>query len=249
VGKTAAAKALAEYFFANGQTHDPLLRIDMSEFQHPAHIGRLIGYDNGRDGTTPGKLIQHVRTKPFSVILLDEIEKAHHSLFDALLALLDNGLLTDRLGRTADFRNTIIMTTNLGVSSGTPIGFADNRTDQTSIGDIKGLFRPELFNRIDRVLTFNSVDRRPIEQIAERELGLLQQRPGIAQRRIALRFSPGLVEEVARAGFSPKYGARPLQRAIERLVVPVLTEWLFGDGPADVLWVDRGKSGVEVRAA
>jgi len=249
VGKTAAAKALAEYFFANGQTHDPLLRIDMSEFQHPAHIGRLIGYDNGRDGATPGKLIQHVRTKPFSVILLDEIEKAHHSLFDALLSLLDEGLLTDRLGRTADFRNTIIiMTTNLGVSSGTPIGFADNRTDQISIGDIKAFFRPEFFNRIDRVVTFDSLDRRTIEQIAERELGLLAQRPGVLQRGIGLRFSPRLIEEVARAGFSPKYGARPLQRAIERLVVPVLTDWLLGDGPADVLWVDWRDGRVEVRA-
>jgi len=127
------------------------------------------------------------------------------------------------------------MTTNLGVSSGTPIGFADNRTDQTSIGDIKGLFRPELFNRIDRVLTFNSVDRRTIEQIAERELGLLQQWRGIAQTGVELRFSP-------------KYGARPLQRAIERVVVPVLTEWLLGEGPADVLWVDWRDGRVEVRA-
>jgi len=249
VGKTAAAEALAEYFFANGQTHDPLLRIDMSELQHPAHIGRLIGYEQGRDGATPGKLIQHVRNKPFSVILLDEIEKAHDSIFDALLSMLDEGLLTDRLGRTADFRNTIIiMTTNLGVSSGTPIGFADNRTDQVSIGDIKAFFRPEFFNRIDRVVTFNSLDRQSIEQIAKRELGLLQQRPGLAQRGIALRFSLRLVEEAAKVGFSPKYGARPLQRAIERLVVPVLTGWVLGGGRADVLWVDWGDGGVEVRA-
>jgi len=250
VGKTAAAKALAEYFFANGQTHDPLMRIDMSEFQHPAHIGRLIGYEQGRDGATPGKLIQHVRNKPFSVILLDEIEKAHDSIFDALLSMLDEGLLTDRLGRTADFRNTIIiMTTNLGVSSGTPIGFADNRTDQVSIGDIKAFFRPEFFNRIDRVVTFDSLDRETIEQIAKRELGLLQRRPGISQRGIALRFSLRLVEEVTKVGFSPKYGARPLQRAIERLVVPVLTGWLLGKQQGDVLLVDWGDGGVEVRAA
>jgi len=163
--------------------------------------------------------------------------------------MLDEGLLTDWLGRTADFRNTIIiMTANLGVSSGTPIGFADNRTDQVSIGDIKAFFRPELFNRNDRVVTFNSLDRQTIEQIAERELALLQQRPGIAQRGIALRFSPGLVEEVAKIGFSPKYGPRPLHRAIERLVVPVLTEWLLESEQVDVLLVDWGDGGVEVRA-
>ncbi len=248
VGKTAAAKALADYFFANGQTQNPLMRIDMSEFQHPAHIGRLIGYDLGPDGATAGKLIQHVRNKPFSVILLDEIEKAHDSIFDALLSMLDEGLLTDRLGRTADFRNTIIiMTTNLGVSSSNTIGFADNRADQIAISDIKAFFRPEFYNRIDRVLVFNSLDRDTIQQIAERELQLLQQRPGIAQRQVVLRFTPALVGDVAKVGFSPKYGARPLQRAIERLVIPALTEWLLDNTETGALLVDWTEAGVEIR--
>jgi ATP-dependent Clp protease ATP-binding subunit ClpA len=240
VGKTAAAKALAEFFFANGQTHDPLIRIDMSEFQHPGQIGRLIGYDNDQ----PGKLIQHVRNKPFSVVLLDEIEKAHNSIFDSLLSMLDEGLLTDCFGRTADFRNTIIiMTTNLGIKLSKGIGFTEMHWAEVSLGDIKSYFRPEFFNRIDQVLTFNRLSQNAIEQIAMRELQQLANRPGILQRSITLRFTDALIQHVCKAGFSPEYGARPLQRAIERAVIPPLTERLLlgKEGhKLEVDWVDEG---------
>ncbi|MEJ2423113.1 MAG: AAA family ATPase [Candidatus Thiodiazotropha sp.] len=241
VGKTAAAKTLAEYFFANGQTHDPLIRIDMSEFQHPSHIGKLIGYDNDR----PGKLIQHVRNKPFSVVLLDEIEKAHDSIFDNLLSMLDEGFITDRFGRTTDFRNTIIiMTTNLGVKQNRGIGFANINKSEVSLGDIKNYFRPEFFNRIDQVLIFNGLDQKAIEQIAVRELQHLASRPGILQRGISLRFTNALVQHVCAAGFSMEYGARPLQRAIERIVIPPLTEFLLAGNEGQNIEVDWNGEGV-----
>ncbi|MEJ2610129.1 MAG: AAA family ATPase [Candidatus Thiodiazotropha sp.] len=240
VGKTAAAKALSEYFFANGQTHNPLLRIDMSEFQHPSQIGRLIGFGNDQ----PGKLNQHVRNKPFSVVLLDEIEKAHNSIFDNLLSMLDEGLLTDRFGRTADFRNTIIiMTTNLGIKRSKGIGFTDTGGVEVSLSDIKSYFRPEFFNRIDQVLTFNGLNQSTIEQIAVRELQQLAKRPGILQRSISLKFTDALIQYVSKAGFSPEYGARPLQRTIERVVIPPLTEMLLAGKEGQKLevdWVDEG---------
>ncbi|MGD8913968.1 MAG: AAA family ATPase [Candidatus Thiodiazotropha sp.] len=241
VGKTAAAKALAEYFFANGQTHDPLMRIDMSEFQHPSQIGRLIGYDNDQ----PGKLIQHVRNKPFSVVLLDEIEKAHNSIFDNLLSMLDEGLLTDRFGRTADFRNTIIiMTTNLGVKRSKGIGFTDIHGVEVSLSDIKSYFRPEFYNRIDQVLTFNGLNQSSIEQIAIRELQNLAKRPGILQRGISLRFTDALIQYICKAGFSQEYGVRPLQRAIERVVIPPLTELLLTGKEGHKVEVDWTEEGV-----
>lgn len=238
VGKTAAVKALAEYFFANGQARDPLIRIDMSELQHPADIGRLIGYD----GERPGKLIEQVRAQPFSVVLLDEIEKAYDGIFDTLLSLLDEGQLCDRLGRVTDFRNCIVvMTTNLGASAGRGIGFAGQEAGEVSLEEIKGFFRPELFNRIDQVIAFRPLDRDTIEQIAARELALLAERPGLARRGLRLRCTPRLVAAIAAAGFSPEYGARPLQRAIERLVTPVLAEHLLSGVEGDELtldWVD-----------
>jgi ATP-dependent Clp protease ATP-binding subunit ClpA len=243
VGKTAAAKALAEYFFANGQIHDPLIRIDMSEFQHPGQIGRLIGYENDQ----PGKLIQHVRNKPFSVVLLDEIEKAHSSIFDNLLSLLDEGLLTDRFGRTADFRNTIIiMTTNLGVKRSKGIGFTDTNRAEVSLSDIKSNFRPEFFNRIDQVLIFNGLNLSAIEQIAVHELQQLTKRPGILQRNLSLRFTDALIAHVCKVGFSPEYGARPLQRAIERSVIPPLTELLLSGKQGQKVVVDWTDEGVRI---
>jgi len=166
VGKTAATKALAEFFFSAGQKKNPLFSIDMSEFQHPGQIVRLIG-----DHSQPGKLVSHVRSQPFSVVLLDEIEKAHSSIYDTLLTVLDEGILTDRSGRVTDFRSCIIiMTTNLGVSASNTLGF---------IPAIKQHFRPEFFNRIDYVLGFNSLDKKAILAITERELKLLHKRDRI----------------------------------------------------------------------
>ncbi|WLQ14426.1 AAA family ATPase [Hahella aquimaris] len=223
VGKTAATKALADYFFSAGQSKNPLFRLDMSEFQHPGHIERLIGGEG-----KPSPLVQHVRANPFSVVLLDEIEKADDSVFDALLSTLDEGLLTDRFGRTTDFRNTIIiMTTNLGVNAGGGMGFsAAEKRGQVSLSGIRDFFRPEFINRIDAILCFNPLDRDSILSIARRELELLNQRERIREQKLNLSFSDDLVAHIAQAGFSELYGARPIQRAIEQRVVAELASFL-----------------------
>ncbi len=225
VGKTAAAKALAGYFFGAGSGADPLFRIDMSEFQHAFQITRLIG-----TGARPGKLIEHVRQRPFSVVLLDEIEKADASVFDLLLTVLDEGSLRDSRGRVTDFRSTVIvMTTNLGVRHGASLGFAEAGAGDSVIHDIRQFFRPEFFNRIDRVVPFAPLSREAIESIARLELQAIERREGLLRRGIHLRFSPEVMGFIAGVGFSPKYGARPLQRAVEQHVVAAVAKALFGD--------------------
>ena len=226
VGKTAATKALTEFFFKSGQTSNPLIRLDMSEFQHPYQIEKLIG-----GGKKPSKLIQHVRNQPFSVVLLDEIEKADDSVFDTLLATLDEGILTDRFGRVTDFRNTIIvMTSNLGVTTSSSIGFSqEESSNAVTEAGIRQFFRPEFFNRIDRVLYFKPLEIDSIRKIAERELGLISERDRIIESGIELSFSDALIDFIAQVGFSPKYGARPIQRAIEQYVVAELAQLLLNE--------------------
>ncbi len=219
VGKTATAKALADYFFGIGQTYQPLIRLDMSEFQHPSQIYRLIGSE--------GKLVQFVREKPFCVVLLDEIEKAHPLIFDALLTVLDEGILLDSAGRVTDFRNTIIiMTSNLGTSQRGSLGFRVYQ-DTNFEASIKAFFRPEFFNRIDTVLPFNSLDEGTTRDITLYELAAIESRDGIRNRGIRLKFTENLIHFIADKGFDKKYGARPLQREIERLIVAPLAKLLL----------------------
>ncbi|MEK8030522.1 AAA family ATPase [Ideonella sp. DXS29W] len=225
VGKTAAAKALAGYFYGAQSGVDPLFRIDMSEFQHAFQIARLIG-----TGRRPGRLVEHVRQRPFSVVLLDEIEKADPSVFDMLLGVLDEGRLRDSQGRITDFRGSlIVMTTNLGVRQGSAAGFAPESEVGDATHEIRQFFRPEFFNRIDRLVHFAPLGAESIASIAQHELQALAEREGLKRRRLALRFSPELVGFVARAGFSPRYGARPLQRAVEHHVVAAVGRALLGD--------------------
>lgn len=227
VGKTATAKALADFLFGLGQGYQPFIRLDMSEFQHPAQIQRLIG--------PQGKLIEHVRQRPFGVVLLDEIEKAHPVIFDALLTVLDEGLLVDAAGRATDFRNAIIiMTTNLGATQRRSLGFAP-RTVDTYDADIKSFFRPEFVNRIDRTLVFHPLDQETIRAISLLELEAIAQRDGVAQRGLHFTFSDALIDHVAAVGFDSRYGARPLQREIERVVVAPLARFLL----AYPEWRDR----------
>ncbi|WKB52332.1 AAA family ATPase [Eleftheria terrae] len=224
VGKTAAAKALAAYFFGAGGGSDPLFRIDMSEFQHSFQVARLVG-----SGDRPGKLVEHVRQRPFSVVLLDEIEKADPSVFDLLLGVLDEGRLRDSRGRVTDFRSSlIVMTTNLGVRQGASLGFMDDDGAAGTLQGIRQFFRPEFFNRIDRVVPFAPLSRAAIEAIAQQELEAVGDREGLRRRGIRLRFSPELVAFVAAVGFSPRYGARPLQRVVEQRVVAAVARALFG---------------------
>ncbi len=223
VGKTACARALAEYFFGQGQTLNPLTRLDMSEFQHPVQVDRLLG-----GGNKPGKLIREVRERPFSVVLLDEIEKAHPIFFDVLLNVMDEGILIDGNGRITDFRNVIlIMTSNLGARQNKSISFI-NKTDKNETNSaVRSFFRPEFFNRIDQVVTFQSLDTATVVNITRKELEGLNKREGFEERKLNLTFTPKLVEHLAQVGFDPEYGARPLQRTIERLVVAKLAEYLL----------------------
>ncbi len=222
VGKTASAKALADYFFGKGQKRSPLVRIDMSEFQHPSQIARFIG-----SGREVGQLVQEIRERPFSVLLLDEVEKADPSIFDALLTVLDEGVLVDTFGRITNFRNTIIiLTTNLGASNRKSIGFGgdDGGSYESAIASH---FRPEFVNRIDGVVMFNALNAKNIEAITRKELKDLTKREGFIKREIQLQFSDALIQFLSSVGFDERYGARPLQRAIEYEVVAPLAKWLL----------------------
>jgi ATP-dependent Clp protease ATP-binding subunit ClpB len=198
VGKTELARALAEFMFDDERA---TVRLDMSEYQERHTVARLIGAPPGYVGYEEGgQLTEAVRRRPYSVVLLDEIEKAHNEVFDVLLQILDDGRLTDGHGRTVDFRNTVvIMTSNL-----------------RSAGALREFFRPEFLNRIDEVVVFEPLTREQISDIVELQLERLRER--LAERGIALELTPEAKELVADAGWDPQYGARPLKRALQRMV-------------------------------
>ena len=231
VGKTESAKALAEFLFGS---RDRLVRFDMGEYVSYDAVQKLIGSSWGSD---EGELTRRVREQPFSVVLLDEIEKAHWSVFDALLAALGEGRLTDAAGRVADFRNTImIMTSNLGARQlrKSPLGFAGasaNGAYERYIEEAERFFRPEFFNRIDRVVVFHPLSQQTVREIARRELDRSLTREGILRRKLLVELDDQVVEHVALSGFHPRYGARPLQRAIERLVLEPLARLLVERRP------------------
>ncbi len=227
VGKTASALALADYFFGAGQKKSPLVRIDMSEFKHSSQLERLLG-----SGTQPGQLVKEIRERPFAVLLLDEIEKADPSIFDALLTLLDEGLLTDHFGRVTNFRNSIVvMTTNLGVAKRQAIGFEGGSSVNYETV-LARHFRPEFVNRIDQIVGFLALDQPSIKNIARKELEALAQREGLAKHGIRVHFGEALVDHLAEVGFDPRYGARPLQRTVETLLAVPLAHWLLAHQPA-----------------
>jgi ATP-dependent Clp protease ATP-binding subunit ClpC len=223
VGKTATARALAAWAFGAGMKEAPLVRLDMSEYQSPTQIDKLLGTSDGQ----PSELVRRVREHPFCVVLLDEIEKASPVFFDTLLGVLDQGTLTDARGRVVDFRNAVvILTTNLGVRSNAAPGFGGSSAGFDTSA-IRAFFRPELLNRIDRVVAFRPLSADSIRKIAELELAAIELRPGVAQRGISLLFAPEVVDRVVRAGYDPLLGARPLQRAVEQLVVAAVARYLL----------------------
>ncbi|MFK7810117.1 MAG: AAA family ATPase [Saprospiraceae bacterium] len=224
VGKTACAKALADYFFGKGNSDSPLIRIDMSEFQYPHQISRLIGA-----GREPGQLIQNIRQRPFAVVLLDEIEKANPAIFDALMTMLDEGVMLDNFGRVTNFRNTIIiLTTNLGASSNQAIGFSQTESPELVwLSAIKKHFRPEFVNRIDAVVPFNALNAKDIRQICLKELEEVKKREGFVKLNLSLDFTPALVDYISTIGFDKKFGARPLQRAIDQSVIGTVANWML----------------------
>jgi ATP-dependent Clp protease ATP-binding subunit ClpB len=238
VGKTELTKALARFLF---DSDNHLVRIDMSEFMEKHSVARLIGAPPGYVGYEEGGyLTEAVRRKPYSVILLDEVEKAHPDVFNVLLQVLDDGRLTDGQGRTVDFRNTvIIMTSNIG--SQHIQNLADQPYDvvkEVIRDELKTAFRPEFLNRIDEIVVFHGLDATHIEPIARIQLKRLAER--LAQQDMRLEVSDAAVQELARAGYDPVFGARPLKRAIQQHVEnPVARLILEGHfGPHDVVPVD-----------
>jgi ATP-dependent Clp protease ATP-binding subunit ClpC len=194
----------------------------MSEYSGGSAGHRLLMDAEGHSA----RWIQQIRSKPLGVLLLDEIEKASSEVFDILLSVLDEGRLTDRLGRVTSFRNTVIlMTSNLGARVGSSLGFSDdNRIDYRSV--VRKAFRPEFFNRLDAVIAFSPLSREVIHRITEKELRDLCRREGLERYGRKLSWTPALVEHLAQVGFESNLGARPLQRFIETDVVSPLSKWL-----------------------
>ena len=240
VGKTQLAKVLAKYLF---DSEDSLIRIDMSEYMEKFSVSRLIGAPPGYVGHDEGgQLTEKVRRKPYSVVLLDEIEKAHPEVFNLLLQVLDDGQLTDSLGRKVNFKNTIIiMTSNTGSRQlkefGTGVGFStkhkESQKDEESNAviekELKKKFAPEFLNRVDDVVMFNSLEREDINKIIKIELDGLIQR--VKSMEYNLEITDGAIEYIASQGFDPQYGARPLKRAIQKHVEDVLTEEILQSNP------------------
>jgi ATP-dependent Clp protease ATP-binding subunit ClpC len=254
VGKTELAKTLATYLF---DKEDALVRIDMSEYMEKFSISRLVGAPPGYVGYEEGgQLTEKIRRKPYSVILLDEIEKAHPDVYNILLQVLDDGILTDSLGRRVDFRNTIIiMTSNIGVRDlkdfGTGIGFAtksrtDNQDDivkSTIQNALKKTFSPEFLNRLDDVIVFNSLSREDIHKIIDIALGRLIAR--ITNIGYNISLTEKAKDFLSEKGYDQQYGARPLNRAIQKYVEdPLAEEILKGDvREGDTIIVDYSGEG------
>ena len=227
VGKTELCKALAGFLF---DSEDHLIRIDMSEYMEKHSVSRLIGAPPGYVGYEEGGgLTEAVRRKPYSVILLDEVEKAHPDVFNVLLQVLDDGRMTDGQGRTVDFKNTVVvMTSNLGSQMIQQLSGDDYQVIKLAVmGEVKNYFRPEFINRIDEVVVFHALDEKNIKAIARIQLGYLENR--LAAMDIKLEITDAALAEIATAGFDPTYGARPLKRAIQsQLENPLAKQLLEG---------------------
>lgn len=240
VGKTELSKQIAKYMF---ESEDSLIRIDMSEYMEKFSVTRLIGAPPGYVGHEEGgQLTEKVRRKPYSVILLDEIEKAHPEVFNLLLQVLDDGQLTDSLGRKVSFKNTIIiMTSNTGSRKlkdfGTGVGFStksrEEQKDSIEKGvvqkELKKTFAPEFLNRIDEVITFNSLTKEDLEKIVSIELNKLSLR--IKDLEYEIEYKQEAIDNIVKNGFDPQWGARPLKRSIQRLVEDVITEEIITNDP------------------
>ncbi len=251
VGKTELAKALAEYLF---NTEDALIRFDMSEFQESHSVSRLIGSPPGYVGYDEGgQLTERVRRKPYSVVLFDEIEKAHPDIFNILLQVLDDGRLTDNKGRTADFKNTIIiMTSNMGTNI-----IQDNYADRDNYSDeevfertkaevtdlLKKSLKPEFVNRIDEIVMFQPLSKREIKNIIKLQVSQLNDL--LAQQNIKVEFTKYALDQLAEMGYDPIYGARPLKRVIQKKILNELSKIILGGTlkTEEVIMVDSLEEG------
>jgi len=242
VGKTETARALAEFLFDDEAA---MIRIDMSEYMERHAVARLIGAPPGYVGYEEGgQLTEAVRRRPYAVILFDEVEKAHPEVFNLLLQILDDGLLTDGQGRTVDFRHSVlIMTSNLGSSrileqaeAGTPW----ERVETDVLDALRGRFKPEFLNRVDEILVFRPLSREHLEQIVDLQLKRVGQT--LSEQEITIEVTPEARRRIAEIGYEPAFGARPLKRAIQRLITnPLAMAFLEGHFQAgDRVGIDVG---------
>jgi len=251
VGKTETARALAEFLF---DAEDAMVRIDMSEYMEKHAVSRLIGAPPGYVGYEEGgQLTEAVRRRPYSVVLFDEIEKAHPDVFNVLLQILDDGRVTDSQGRTVNFRNTvIIMTSNIGspliLEQSARMADAETRgeVERQVLGELRRHFRPEFLNRVDEVIVFKPLDRDELKTIVGIQLQRLESL--LAERKMTLRLTDAARELIAEEGYDPSYGARPLKRSIQRLVQnPLAIRILEGEfEEGDTIVVDRDPSGAKL---
>ncbi|HJZ89609.1 MAG TPA: AAA family ATPase [Gemmataceae bacterium] len=247
VGKTEMAQVLARYFFgAGGLSNKPegkrLIRLDMSEYGGFDAVERLLGPPQGE----PSELIRKVRQQPFTVVLLDEIEKASPDVFDVLLGVFDEGRLTDRFGRVTNFRSAlVVMTSNLGADRQATFGF-DTASRPRYRDEAMAFFRPEFFNRLDAVVTFHPLRPETIRAITRKELAAIAHREGLSRLGLTIRWSDRLVEHLATVGFDARYGARPLQRTVERAVVAPLAKWLLERPPVGPVTIEGDLDGARV---
>jgi ATP-dependent Clp protease ATP-binding subunit ClpB len=254
VGKTELARALAEFLFDDERA---MVRIDMSEYQEKHTVSRLVGAPPGYVGYDEGgQLTEAVRRRPYSVVLFDEIEKAHPDVFNTLLQVLDDGRLTDGQGRTVDFKNTIvIMTSNVGSQrilqyKGTHIGEVYDRMKAAVLDELRKQFRPEFLNRVDEIVVFHSLTEADLTKIVEIQLGNLRKR--LAERKVSLALTDAAKAFVVRTGYDPAYGARPLKRAIQKEIETPLARLLLKgdvpDGGSVAVDYDRSKDALSFAA-
>jgi ATP-dependent Clp protease ATP-binding subunit ClpC len=256
VGKTELARTLAEFLFGD---EDAMIQVDMSEYMEKHSVSRLVGSPPGYIGYDEGgQLTEAVRRKPYSVVLLDEIEKAHPDVFNILLQILEDGKLTDAQGRKVDFRNTIvIMTSNIGaatISKNQALGFTIGDDSGLSydemktriMGELKKVFRPELLNRIDEVIVFHKLSKEEIKQVVE--LLLKRLREQMAQHETTIELSDEAKELLVEKGYDPTMGARPLRRAIQRMIEDPLADFVLGRSlsPGSIIRVGRKEGEEEI---
>jgi ATP-dependent Clp protease ATP-binding subunit ClpB len=244
VGKTETARALAEFLFDD---ENAMVRLDMSEYMEKHAVSRLIGAPPGYVGYEEGgQLTERVRRRPYSVVLFDEIEKAHPDVFNVLLQILDDGRLTDSQGRTVDFRNTVIlMTSNIGSQHILEqAGSGDwEAIERTVLAEMRRYFRPEFINRVDDIVVFQPLSKEQLRLIVD--LQLERVKALLADRRITLEITEAAEDVIAQEGFDPAFGARPLKRAIQRMVQnPLAMRILEGDfDDGDHIRIDRAVDG------
>jgi ATP-dependent Clp protease ATP-binding subunit ClpB len=250
VGKTELAKALAEFLFDDERA---IVRIDMSEYSEKHSVARLVGAPPGYVGYEEGgQLTEAVRRRPYCVILLDEVEKAHQEVFDILLQVLDDGRLTDGQGRTVDFRNTIlIMTSNLGSAEIADVTLSEDEKRSRVMAVVRTTFKPEFLNRLDDVILFDQLTTEDLAKIVDLQVAALTRR--LAERRLTLNVSPAAREWLALTGFDPVYGARPLRRLVQSAIGDQLARALLSgeisDGTEVLVDVDPGSDTLWVRPA